>query len=68
MRMRTIKLAHGVPCEDHEAKKNYRVLVVKNSTQYDPGQILSETEVAGLCQSSTWDVTIVSLHQEGASR
>jgi hypothetical protein len=66
MRMRTIKLAHGVEPTLITEKKSYKVLVVKNSTDYSPGQVLTHEEVDDLCRISTWDVTIVSLTQEGA--
>lgn len=62
--MRTIKLAHGVDRGDRDDIKDYKVLVVKNSTEYHPGQILQKIEVSDLCAATHWDVTIVS-YEEG---
>lgn len=60
--MKTIKLAHGVPRKDVADVQDYKVLVVKNSTRYHPGEILAKPEVEELCGNATWDVTIVSLN------
>lgn len=62
MSMKTIKLAHGVPRRDGGDQPLYKVLVVKNTTWYHPGEILDRDKVETLCNSSDWDVTIVSLN------
>lgn len=58
--MKSIKMARGVV----DKKPVYRVLVVKNSTRYNPGEELNKSEVDHLCENSSWDVTIVSLKKE----
>lgn len=62
--MRTIKLAHGVKPSLVTEKPWYKVISVKNSTAYHPGQILREPEVDDLCRNNAWDVTIVKLNEE----
>lgn len=64
--MRTIKLAHGVPNPRRadRAPNCYKVVVVKNSTDYDPGMILEKDDVDRLCAASSWDVTIVRYNPE----
>jgi hypothetical protein len=64
--VRTIKVACSViPALDrHPESREYRVLVVKNSTAYTPGQEISRHEVDRLCVDRQWDVTIVP-HKEG---
>ena len=60
--MKTIKLAHGVVTDfDRPSTKSYKVVSVKNSTDYNPGDILDKKAVDTLCFSNKWDVTIVSL-------
>ena len=46
--------AEGVSTPD-----TFRVVFVKNSTEYMPGQTLTRGEVDALCNKSTWDVTLV---------
>jgi hypothetical protein len=64
--VRTLKLAYGVepraPRPDNS--KDYKVVVVKNSVQFHPGQILSKDETDRLCQSPVWDVTVVRYNPE----
>lgn len=55
MRVRTLKLVY--------AGGAYRVITIKNSTEYDPGQTLSRSEVDALCKS-TWEVVIVGSNSE----
>ncbi len=63
--MKTIKVAHGVMRADTDKVFDYKVLVVKNSTDFSPGQILPEAEVEFLCDSRFWEVTIVPLNEGG---
>lgn len=58
--MKSIKIAHG---RIHAAPphEGYKVVTVKNSTAYNPGQILDKEIVNDLCARTTWDVTIVPL-------
>ena len=58
MSMKRIKVAHGYNSSMGRAD-SYKVLVVRNSTTYHPGEILSAAIVYDLCKDSTWDVTIV---------
>jgi hypothetical protein len=58
--MKTIKLATGRVLD----RQIYKIVSVKNSTRYSPGRELEKSEVDHLCESSGWDVTIVSLRQE----
>jgi len=37
----------------------YKVILVKNSIEYVPGDLLTEKEVDYLCGDYRWDVTIV---------
>lgn len=67
----SIKVAHYVdwlegPQAGREGTKKYKVLTVKNSTDYSPGDVLSRTQVDDLSRNARWDVTIVSLNPEGA--
>lgn len=62
--MRTLKLAHGLPAPAKPT--DYRVIVVKNSTAYVPGETLCREEVNELCTSGRWDVTIVAFEHIGA--
>lgn len=62
----TIKVAHflyfGPGSTDvRNGEPRYKVIVVKNSTAYSPGQVLSRGEVDDLCDMSVYDVTIVGL-------
>lgn len=59
-RIQTVKLGHhrvGV-------REEWHVLVVKNSTDYKPGDALDKATVDDLCRSTRWDVTIVTYHPE----
>jgi hypothetical protein len=62
--MRTIKLARGVKND----VPYYKVLTVKNSTIYNPGDELCKREVDDLCGNARWDVTIVSLNESKENR
>lgn len=63
--MRTIKLAHGIITDMAKQKTaDYKVITVKNSTAYHPGQILCKNEVDDLCHNNNWDVTIVGYRPE----
>jgi hypothetical protein len=53
----SIKLAHWIPPQGGEAL--YKVVTIKNSTMYHPGQALFKSEVDGLCRNNKWDVTVV---------
>ena len=39
--------------------KVYRVVTIKNSVVYHPGQELCKAEVEGLCDNAAWDITVV---------
>lgn len=60
--MRTIKLAHPLPAPAKPT--DYRVITVKNSTVYRPGEVLCKNEVDDLCRNNNWDVTIVGYRPE----
>jgi hypothetical protein len=42
----------------------YRVITVKNSTAFNPGQVLCREEVNVLCNKSEWEVIIVGSNSE----
>jgi hypothetical protein len=56
MSSRQIKVAHD------RAAGNYKVLTVKNSVAFNPGDILCRDEVNDLCSHASWEVIIVSLN------
>jgi len=66
--MRTIKVALTViPASgSYREIREYRVLVVKNSTEFSPGQVLERRVVDALCADKRWDVTIVPQQTGGA--
>jgi hypothetical protein len=53
--IRQIKVAHD------RATDKYKVLTVKNSVAFNPGDVLCRAEVDDLCIDRRWDVTVVSL-------
>lgn len=53
MSRKTIKLAY------HAMAKEFTVVQVCNSLEFNPGQILKPAEVQRLCDSTTWHVTTV---------
>jgi hypothetical protein len=60
--MKTLKVAfRGVVAN----KKTYEVIITKNTTDYDPGQTMTEVEVAALCNNPCWDVIILGAKREG---
>lgn len=59
--MKSIKLAHGVDRQDNAEIKDYKVVTVKNSTEFAPGAILNKRTVDEMCAAKHWDVTIVPL-------
>lgn len=61
--MKSMKLAHGLPLPAN--RDAYKVLIVKNSTVYKPGEILCKAEVDDLCQNGRWDITVIP-YKEGA--
>lgn len=63
MSIKSIKLAHGVKVIK-DGSIQYKVITVKNSTVYNPGQVLCKSEVDDLCNNSNWDVTIVGLKED----
>jgi hypothetical protein len=65
--VRTLKLGYAKPPTVIRGSADYKVLVVKNSTTYNPGDMLQKAEVDNLCHSTSWDVTIVTLKEEVAS-
>ena len=66
--MKTMKLAHGVVRDlDRPSEVDYKVIVVKNSTAFHPGQILTKAEVDDLIEYGKWDITVVSLNTAGAA-
>jgi hypothetical protein len=56
MSVRQIKLAHD------RATDKYKVLTVKNSVAFNPGDVLCKTEVEDLCEHNRWEVIVVSLN------
>jgi hypothetical protein len=60
--MKTIKLAHGLPAPAKAT--DYKVVTVKNSVEFNPGEILPRDEVERLCRVNHWDVTIVQWHEQ----
>jgi hypothetical protein len=60
MSAKSIKIGFG----DFGEGRRHVVISVKNSTEYDPGQILDEETVRWLCESTRWDVTRVPLREE----
>lgn len=66
--MKSLKLAYGVPRTlTKGAVMDYKVVLVKNSTAYHPGQILVKAEVDDLCNNPRWDVTIMPIGTQGAA-
>ncbi len=61
---RSIKLVHFKthPMTSEGAKDAYRVILVKNSIDYAPGEVLEKDEVNDLCVSD-WEVTIVGTNK-----
>lgn len=59
--MKSIKLA----VVNTAGKKVYRVITVKNSVVYAPGEELLKDEVEGLCINASWDVTVVGNKEAG---
>jgi len=53
---RQIKVAHD------RANDKYKILTVKNSIAFNPGDALTRAEVNGLCSDFNWDVIVVSLN------
>ena len=65
MRVRSIKVAFSQEkIYGPEKRTVYKVLVVKNSTEYYPGQEMSKSTVDALCADRQWDVTIVALKED----
>lgn len=64
MSMKTMKVAYVEHLIGAQGP-HYRVLVIKNSTAYHPGQLLSKTEVDELCTFNSWDVTVVPYQSGG---
>ena len=64
MSRQQIKIAHAVLV----GAPYYRVISVKNSVDFSPGQELPKNEVEGLCRSARWDVTIVGLNTDGEKK
>jgi hypothetical protein len=56
MSRREIKVAHD------RATGKYKVLTVKNSVAFSPGEILCRDEVNDLCDHANWEVIVVSLN------
>ncbi len=56
MSNRQIKVAHDM------ATDKYKVLTVKNSVAFSPGEILCRDEVSDLCEHASWEVIVVSLN------
>ena len=63
---RQIKIAYAEYQTACETKKTetFKVVVVKNSTAYVPGQMLDRKDVDALCSQIGWDVTLVQLNRE----
>lgn len=55
VKIKTIKLSSDISDTDG----SYRVLQVKNTTKYVPGQFIVKADVTTLCESDDWDVTVV---------
>lgn len=54
--MKTLKVAfRGVA----DGSKKYEVITAKNTTTYDPGEILRQGELSELCNNPSWDVVIL---------
>lgn len=65
--MKTLKVAHGILRADavnNNGIKDYRVISVRNSVRYAPGQILEKAEVADLCEDASWDIIVLPLDGE----
>lgn len=60
---KSIKLAYGVRQQIGDVLA-YKVITVKNSTVFSPGQVLCKAEVDDLCDGPRFDVTIVGLRED----
>jgi hypothetical protein len=64
---KSIKLVYfkaPITSEQDATKDTYRVIMVKNSIDYVPGEILDKDEVNDLCEArSGWEVTIVGANK-----
>lgn len=60
--MKSMKLAHGLPLPAKVT--DYKVLIVKNSVTYKPGEILCKAEVEDLCRNSAWDITVIAYKED----
>ncbi len=58
MSAKTMKVANGYSTSLGKAD-GYKVLVVRNSVVYHPGDILCRAEVKELCDNPSWDITVV---------
>jgi hypothetical protein len=68
MKVKSMKVAHR--SEFYMGKvtrRTHRVISIKNSMEYDPGQELSDEEMRDLCGSSQWDITRVPMNEGGES-
>lgn len=55
--MKHIKLAcnHVLP----NGERGYKVINLRNSVEYEPGDLLIRAEVERLCEDKRWDVMII---------
>ena len=64
--MKSLKLAvvSKLDPNSQEKLKVYRVVTIKNSVVYHPGQELCKAEVEGLCDNAAWDITVVGSRED----
>lgn len=55
IKVKTLKLSTDISDKDGA----YKVLQLKNSTKYVPGQFIPKADVDAMCEAEDWDVTIV---------
>lgn len=66
MKIKSIKVAHrNEYYMGKVTRRTHRVISVKNSMDYDPGQELTDAEMREICESNQWDVTRVPMHENG---
>jgi hypothetical protein len=59
MKMKSIKIGEGMLA----GQPVNRVVMIKNSPEYRPGQFISNAEVQSLCENPDWDVVRVPMKE-----
>lgn len=55
IKVKTLKLSADIS----DTRGEYKVLQLKNSTKFVPGQFIAKADVDAMCEAEDWDVTVV---------